>query len=309
MVPWFVAVGAWGTTFPTTAMSSGAWRRAGGLLQWTGEQACRQTTRSWQNSARRAGTAAPTSASASASAAASAAASGLRRSMPRSAAAAREACRLQAGQVHVSAYCPQQTVVWRAGLCSSAAASTAASTAAAGAEAELRAAAPQTWETCVGLEIHAQIRANSKAFSGAGVAFGPAPNTMVWLLSLSTAHRTSSSSSAFVVASQVALFDAAFPGTLPVGRLGPTSIIPLLSSHVASQVLNRRCVEAGVLTARALGMAVNRESYFDRKHYFYPDLPTGYQITQQRVPLAEHGQLSCGLGAAVSERGVHFLSA
>ena len=39
------------------------------------------------------------------------------------------------------------------------------------------------------------------------------------------------------------------------------------------QVLNERCVEAGVLTALALGMRVNPVSTFDRKHYFYADMP------------------------------------
>ena len=39
------------------------------------------------------------------------------------------------------------------------------------------------------------------------------------------------------------------------------------------QVLNRRCVEAGVLTALALNCDINTVSRFDRKHYFYPDLP------------------------------------
>lgn len=41
------------------------------------------------------------------------------------------------------------------------------------------------------------------------------------------------------------------------------------------QVLNRRCVEAGILTALALGMRVNADSSFDRKHYFYADMPVG----------------------------------
>ncbi|XP_026729860.1 glutamyl-tRNA(Gln) amidotransferase subunit B, mitochondrial [Trichoplusia ni] len=70
----------------------------------------------------------------------------------------------------------------------------------------------------------------------------------------------------------VALFDAAIPGTLPV--------------------LNRKCVELGIMTALALSCKINEVSSFDRKHYFYADLPAGYQITQQRAPLATDGILS-----------------
>uniref|UniRef100_A0AAG5CMU9 Glutamyl-tRNA(Gln) amidotransferase subunit B, mitochondrial n=1 Tax=Anopheles atroparvus TaxID=41427 RepID=A0AAG5CMU9_ANOAO len=70
----------------------------------------------------------------------------------------------------------------------------------------------------------------------------------------------------------VSLFDASIPGTLPV--------------------LNKSAVELGVKTALALGCEVNPVSMFDRKHYFYADLPTGYQITQQRAPLARRGSLS-----------------
>ncbi|XP_018569253.1 glutamyl-tRNA(Gln) amidotransferase subunit B, mitochondrial [Anoplophora glabripennis] len=73
------------------------------------------------------------------------------------------------------------------------------------------------------------------------------------------------------VNTNVSLFDCAIPGTLPV--------------------LNKRCVEAGVLTALALNCRVNPVSSFDRKHYFYADMPAGYQITQQRCPLAVDGKL------------------
>uniref|UniRef100_A0A8C9WP66 Glutamyl-tRNA(Gln) amidotransferase subunit B, mitochondrial n=1 Tax=Scleropages formosus TaxID=113540 RepID=A0A8C9WP66_SCLFO len=72
--------------------------------------------------------------------------------------------------------------------------------------------------------------------------------------------------------SSVSFFDAALPGTLPV--------------------LNRRCVEAAVMTGLALGCTINKRSLFDRKHYFYADLPAGYQITQQRLPIAVGGRLS-----------------
>ncbi|XP_069044428.1 glutamyl-tRNA(Gln) amidotransferase subunit B, mitochondrial [Lepisosteus oculatus] len=75
--------------------------------------------------------------------------------------------------------------------------------------------------------------------------------------------------------SLVSFFDASLPGTLPV--------------------LNRRCVEAAVMTGLALNCTINKKSLFDRKHYFYADLPAGYQITQQRVPIAVNGSLAYSL--------------
>ncbi|CAN2388785.1 glutaminyl-tRNAGln biosynthesis via transamidation [Pristimantis euphronides] len=72
--------------------------------------------------------------------------------------------------------------------------------------------------------------------------------------------------------STVSFFDASLPGTLPT--------------------INRRCVEAAVMTGLALNCTVNKKSLFDRKHYFYADLPAGYQITQQRLPIAVNGILT-----------------
>uniref|UniRef100_A0A096MCC8 Glutamyl-tRNA(Gln) amidotransferase subunit B, mitochondrial n=1 Tax=Poecilia formosa TaxID=48698 RepID=A0A096MCC8_POEFO len=72
--------------------------------------------------------------------------------------------------------------------------------------------------------------------------------------------------------SLVSFFDASLPGTLPV--------------------LNKRCVEAAVMTGLALNCTINKKSVFDRKHYFYADLPAGYQITQQRRPVAVDGVLT-----------------
>ena len=71
--------------------------------------------------------------------------------------------------------------------------------------------------------------------------------------------------------SQVSLFDASTPGTLPV--------------------INKKAVELALKTALALNCQINEVSTFDRKHYFYADLPAGYQITQQRRPLAVKGWL------------------
>uniref|UniRef100_A0A665TH27 Glutamyl-tRNA(Gln) amidotransferase subunit B, mitochondrial n=1 Tax=Echeneis naucrates TaxID=173247 RepID=A0A665TH27_ECHNA len=75
--------------------------------------------------------------------------------------------------------------------------------------------------------------------------------------------------------SLVSFFDGSLPGTLPV--------------------LNRRCVEAAVMTGLALNCTINRKSFFDRKHYFYADLPAGYQITQHRQPIAVEGILTYSL--------------
>ncbi|KAF8961095.1 Glutamyl-tRNA amidotransferase B subunit [Flammula alnicola] len=69
----------------------------------------------------------------------------------------------------------------------------------------------------------------------------------------------------------VSPFDAAFPGTLPK--------------------INPKCVDLGLRTALALKCNIPARSSFDRKHYFYSDLPSGYQITQQYSPLATSGEL------------------
>ncbi|PNJ83589.1 GATB isoform 1 [Pongo abelii] len=84
--------------------------------------------------------------------------------------------------------------------------------------------------------------------------------------------------------SLVSFFDASLPGTLPV--------------------LNRRCVEAAVMTGLALNCHINKKSLFDRKHYFYADLPAGYQITQQRLPIAVNGSLIYGVCAGKKQSQV-----
>ena len=68
---------------------------------------------------------------------------------------------------------------------------------------------------------------------------------------------------------QVSLVDAGFPGMLPT--------------------LNRFCVEQAVRSGLGLRARINRRSQFDRKNYFYPDLPTGYQISQLYHPIVGEG--------------------
>jgi aspartyl-tRNA(Asn)/glutamyl-tRNA(Gln) amidotransferase subunit B len=74
-------------------------------------------------------------------------------------------------------------------------------------------------------------------------------------------------------------------------------------------VINRRAVEFGIRTAQALGCRVNALNRFARKHYYYPDMPKNYQISQYEEPLAEHGSLEIevdGGSRAVGIQRVHL---
>jgi len=57
-------------------------------------------------------------------------------------------------------------------------------------------------------------------------------------------------------------------------------------------VLNKKAVELAMKVGLALGGKVNKETYFERKNYFYPDLPKGYQISQYRAPLTVGGHVT-----------------
>ncbi len=74
---------------------------------------------------------------------------------------------------------------------------------------------------------------------------------------------------------QVSLIDAAFPGMLPV--------------------INRVCVEQAVRTGLGLEAEINLVSVFDRKNYFYADLPAGYQISQYSRPIVGKGKIALDL--------------
>ncbi len=103
------------------------------------------------------------------------------------------------------------------------------------------------YETVVGVEVHVQLRTETKMFCGCAVEFGAEPNTRVCPVCLG------------------------LPGALPVP--------------------NERAVELGVRAALALGCTVRERSTWARKHYFYPDLPKGYQISQHGEPLARDGRV------------------
>lgn len=73
----------------------------------------------------------------------------------------------------------------------------------------------------------------------------------------------------------VSLVDAGMPGMLPV--------------------LNTKCVEQAIKTGLGLNAQINHYSVFERKNYFYPDLPTGYQISQLKYPIIGEGQIEIDL--------------
>jgi aspartyl-tRNA(Asn)/glutamyl-tRNA(Gln) amidotransferase subunit B len=108
------------------------------------------------------------------------------------------------------------------------------------------------YETIIGIEVHAQLRTESKMFCSCPTApprdGTDEPNTRVCPVCLG------------------------MPGTLPV--------------------INRRAVELVMLTGLALDCHVETEAVrFERKNYFYPDLPKGYQISQYALPLTSNGRL------------------
>src|SRR6478735_4112423 len=76
--------------------------------------------------------------------------------------------------------------------------------------------------------------------------------------------------------SHVSLVDAAMPGMLPV--------------------INAECVRQAVRTGLGLKAAINLKSVFDRKNYFYPDLPQGYQISQYKQPIVGEGTVTVSVG-------------
>ena len=86
--------------------------------------------------------------------------------------------------------------------------------------------------------------------------------------------------------SNVDFVDVAMPGVLPV--------------------VNRYCVEQALKTSIALNGNINLISYFDRKHYTYPDLPQGYQITQFYTPIMQDGYLEIDIPDTISSKRINI---
>ncbi len=101
------------------------------------------------------------------------------------------------------------------------------------------------YEAVIGLEIHSELKTNTKIFCGCATTFGAEQNTHVCPICLG------------------------LPGVLPV--------------------VNRRVVEFAIKAGIALNCTINKFSKFDRKNYYYPDLPKNFQTSQYDLPIAEHG--------------------
>ena len=86
---------------------------------------------------------------------------------------------------------------------------------------------------------------------------------------------------------QVSLVDAAFPGMLPV--------------------INQYCVKQAIKTGIGLKAKINNRSVFDRKNYFYADLPQGYQISQFKDPIVGEGKVILDMPDGQKEVGIERL--
>ncbi len=103
------------------------------------------------------------------------------------------------------------------------------------------------YEAVIGLEVHAQLKTQTKIFCNCSIAFGSEPNTQVCAVCLG------------------------LPGALPV--------------------LNKMALNLAIKAGLALNCSIANTTKFDRKNYFYPDLPKGYQISQFDKPICYNGHL------------------
>lgn len=105
----------------------------------------------------------------------------------------------------------------------------------------------EKYEVVIGLEVHAQLKTNTKIFAPDENKFGQEPNSLTSAITLG------------------------MPGVLPV--------------------LNKECVNMGIKLGLALNCDIPERCKFDRKQYFYPDLPKGYQISQYDEPICVNGHI------------------
>ena len=107
------------------------------------------------------------------------------------------------------------------------------------------------------------------------------------VLSESKLFSTSSTKFGSEPNTQVSLVDAAFPGMLPV--------------------INEHCIKQAVKTGIGLKAKINKRSIFDRKNYFYADLPQGYQISQYKDPIVGEGSVTLDMPSGEKNIGIERL--
>ncbi len=116
------------------------------------------------------------------------------------------------------------------------------------------------YETVIGIEIHCELKTNTKMFSSAPVSFAKKANTNT---------------------NEV---DLGHPGTMPC--------------------VNMEAVRMALKACTALQMQIEPLIRFDRKNYYYSDLPKGFQITQQFHPIGEHGKIVIDVDGTKKEIGI-----
>lgn len=117
------------------------------------------------------------------------------------------------------------------------------------------------YKTTVGIEVHCELKTNSKMFSNSINNYGGIANT------------------------NINEIDFALPGTLPT--------------------INEYGIILGIKAALALNCEINKRVVFDRKNYYYPDLPKGYQITQARNPIGVNGYVEIEVDGIKKKIRIH----
>jgi len=117
-----------------------------------------------------------------------------------------------------------------------------------------------TYETTIGLEVHVQLKTQSKMFCACPTGYGAPPNSLVCPVCLG------------------------YPGAMPV--------------------MNGEAIRLTVMTGLMIGSRISEYSKFDRKSYFYPDMPKNYQISQYDKPLCEGGHVVIELDGSEKTIGI-----
>lgn len=115
-------------------------------------------------------------------------------------------------------------------------------------------------EPTIGIEVHVELKSDSKVFSDSQNEYSNNPNIFVNVI------------------------DLGYPGTLPK--------------------LNKKVIDMALSAALAFNCKINQTMHFDRKNYFYPDLPKGYQITQSATPIGYDGYVEINVNGNIKKIGI-----